>query len=430
MLYYFYPSVRTIVKKVIRSLSFVLLFFLCICPVLASQEIAHPYIAEVVGTLEATHPKLQDEQARQALTRKAEELDTTFSSLSVFEQDLAIQELVASLGDSHTTLGNIALHMDKDITVLPFSTTTFEGSYHIALLDKNGRDFLGWKLEAINGHDIQELLQRFSPLISHDNQVKLRRQLPNFLTIPLFLEEYGISGSDGTVRLTLSHQGRTVHYRMYPISRKEARQLERVTLAELRTGQPPTERTDTNYWWSVLADAGIYVQYNVCAPDKNYPMAAMAAEIRNHLEIHPDVPHVIIDLRYNGGGSDGVLNPLRTMLLDFPNLAVYAMVAEQTYSSAIINAIQLKEQGAILVGEETSGSVDHYGSVARIELSSGMRLNVSTKNILLSDMFPTAKSYGHSPIKPDYMVPLTLEDYLRGRDTAVEAIMKGLPVKE
>ena len=73
---------------------------------------------------------------------------------------------------------------------------------------------------------------------------------------------------------------------------------------------------------------------------------------------------VVLDLRYNGGGSDGVLIPLIHLLEERykqDGIQLYTLVGSNTFSSALINAVMLKEVGYIIVGEPTGGSVDHFG---------------------------------------------------------------------
>lgn len=80
--------------------------------------------------------------------------------------------------------------------------------------------------------------------------------------------------------------------------------------------------------------------------------------------------------------------------------------------------------GFPLAGEDTSGSVDHFGSVQSFQLpSSGLRVNVSSKFIALSDYFDAASGKGVETLQPDVKIAQTLGDTLTGRDTCVEKIL-------
>ena len=131
-------------------------------------------------------------------------------------------------------------------------------------------------------------------------------------------------------------------------------------------------------------------------------------------------------MRNNGGGSDGVIWPLLAVLRQAMDdgAEVVGLIGETTFSSAVINAVELQEMGAVLVGEPASGSVDHFGSVGSFALpNSGIRVGVSTKYIDLGTLLDADAGRGVEPLEPDVTVPQTLEDALAGRDSAVEWLL-------
>ena len=133
-----------------------------------------------------------------------------------------------------------------------------------------------------------------------------------------------------------------------------------------------------------------------------------------------------MDLRNNGGGSDGVIWPLLAVLRQEMDdgTQVVGLIGETTFSSAIINAVELQEMGAVLVGEPASGSVDHFGSVGTAALPhSGVRVGISTKYIDLGTLLDADAGRGVESLEPDVTVPQTMADTLAGRDTAVEWLL-------
>ena len=80
--------------------------------------------------------------------------------------------------------------------------------------------------------------------------------------------------------------------------------------------------------------------------------------------------------------------------------------------------------GAVLVGEPTSGSVDHFGSVGSFALpNSGIQVGVSTKYIDLGTLLDADTGRGVESLEPDVTVRQTMADTLAGRDTAVEWLL-------
>lgn len=86
--------------------------------------------------------------------------------------------------------------------------------------------------------------------------------------------------------------------------------------------------------------------------DPKQPMDGFAAQVEAELEAG-DYRQVLLDLRNNGGGSDGVLVPIILLVpgLVEEGVKVYGLVGEATYSSAIINAVELVDAGGVLAGQ-------------------------------------------------------------------------------
>ena len=103
---------------------------------------------------------------------------------------------------------------------------------------------------------------------------------------------------------------------------------------------------------------------------------------------------------------------------------VVGLIGEATFSSAVINAVELQEMGAPLVGERTSGSVDHVGAVRSFRLpNSGLQVGVSSQYIDLGTLLDADAGRGVESLEPDILVAQTMPDTLAGRDTAVEWLL-------
>ena len=189
--------------------------------------------------------------------------------------------------------------------------------------------------------------------------------------------------------------------------------------------QPATARQKCNYCALPLSGQVYYIQYNVCQEDPALPMEDFAAQVQADLEAG-GYSRVLVDLRNNGGGSDGVIWPLLSVLRQEMDdgTEVVGLIGEATFSSAIINAVELQEMGIPLVGEPASGSVDHFGSVGSFALpNSGVQVGVSTKYIDLGTLLDADAGRGVESLEPDVTVPQTMADTLAGRDTAVEWLL-------
>ena len=94
------------------------------------------------------------------------------------------------------------------------------------------------------------------------------------------------------------------------------------------------------------------------------------------------------------------------------------IIGRRTFSSAILNAIELKRRlGAILVGEPTGGAPSHHGEVLTFTLPrSGFTVQYSTK-------YHQNPDFEGDAVTPDLPVAATYADFLALRDPVLEAII-------
>jgi hypothetical protein len=279
---------------------------------------------------------------------------------------------------------------------------------------------------------MEKVLERFRDIISHDNEVQLRLRFKQLVNCTEVLEYCGFSEPGGRLSLTVSD----IHGRESKIdlgTPVEAAMVQTILndlifLDNLRKGYSATEfNRGKIYYAKALSDSVYYIQYNQCREDINFPMADFCAQITDDLKA-ADYNKIILDIRYNGGGSDGVLVPLLTLLGEIQrtgNVKLFCLVGERTFSSATINAMMMKEMGAIVVGAPTGGSVNHFGSVNMFMLpNSGINVTYSTKLINIADYMESGHGYGIETLVPDYEAGQTLDDYLNGIDTTVQFVME------
>lgn len=134
--------------------------------------------------------------------------------------------------------------------------------------------------------------------------------------------------------------------------------------------------------------------------------------------------NIIIDLRNNRGGDSDVLSPLVRFLKESKCIyKVFVLVGIDTYSSGIINLLELCAiDDAVSIGEIPHGNPTHYGEVVSFVLS-----NSKLKVFLLSSKIFRFKGYrlGES-FKPTFVVNTEIQDILNGRDTQMEFVRENI----
>lgn len=374
-------------------------------------------------TLEAEHPGLYAVTPKAEFTAQRTALESRLEGLTDLEFSLELQRLVAMAGDSHTTT---SLGGETDMAMLPFSVTRYEEDWILTTTDAANADALGKTVTALNGLPMDQVTERFASFVSADNPVKLRRQMRQVLYVEDILVFLDLAEPGGGVTLSLSDGDKSagdVHFA--PLSSAEFQNVETVRLSQKLTAQPATAYEKKHYFSLPLDEQTYYIQYNRCQQDPELPMEAFAAQVEKDLNAGA-YTQVLVDLRNNGGGSDGVIQPLLGVLAPRVwegKIQLCGLVGETTFSSAVINAVMIQEVGGYLAGSPASGSVDHFGAVNSFVLpNSGIKVNHSTKWIALSGLLESALGYGVASLQPDVAVEQTLADYLAGRDTLVDRL--------
>lgn len=375
--------------------------------------------------LKAIHPNIYaNTPENDFLVRKAQ-IESKLNSESDAQFVLDLQSFVALIMDSHTQLSiNI---VTKETLYYPMSLLSFDGEWVLSAAEESNRRLLGMTVTAFNGLSMDEVLLRFSKFLSADNLEKLKRQFRQGCYVEELLRYAGIVEDNGPLTLTLKNSaGGTETLTLNALDLDALKKLDISSLSDMRVKASDTDATDSYYYAKALNPTAYYIQYNRCAEAPDLPMKDFCAKIKTALDAG-SYSQIIVDLRYNGGGSDGVIYPLIMLLreeMDKKNTKVTALIGEATFSSAIINAVELQEMGCALVGEAASGSVNHFGSLKSFKLpNSGIPVQVSSKFISLSGFFDAAAGKGVVPLTPDISVPQTLSDYLAGRDTCVNWVL-------
>jgi C-terminal processing protease CtpA/Prc len=212
-----------------------------------------------------------------------------------------------------------------------------------------------------------------------------------------------------------------------PVSRNTSLEWRRLTqhvlsIPEDREDIPLyMQNTRQAYWSRYLEREGVlYIQYNQCREDPKKPFRPFARGIGRELR-RGSVQKLVIDLRFNGGGDSRVLHPLiRTLERDYREgreYELYTIIGRGTFSSAVLNAIDLDQRaGAVLVGEPSAGRPNHYGEVKSMRLPhSGMRLFYSTKYFSRYEKDTDA-------LYPDISARWSFADITTWDDEAMEAV--------
>ncbi|WP_312940004.1 hypothetical protein [Oscillibacter sp.] len=377
-------------------------------------------------TLKINHPDLFANAPETVFEARKSQIEQRLSTESSFDFALDCASLAALAKDSHT---NISLGSSGyDLHICLFDMDLYDGSWVLRAIDSAHKSLLGSKITAINGYSMEQVVEKFGTILSADNLVKLQY---SYWKMCYVLEPYqylGIAKQGEPMRIEVQDStGKTSTLTVSSVSQSAFRSEDLAMLSDWQTGPATTayDKTKT-YFAKELNSTTYYIQYNKCAEDKALPMKQFCQQVQAALDAG-SYSLILVDLRNNGGGSDGVIMPLLRLLAQQreQGVQVAGLIGKRTFSSAIINSVELQEMGFALAGEATGGSVDHFGAVQSFKLpNSGMRMGISSKFISMSGYFDAASGKGVEPLQPDVKIVQTLSDSQAGRDTCVEKILE------
>jgi hypothetical protein len=372
-------------------------------------------LAFLAKELPARHVNAFAHLSRAEFDAKVRELDGRISNLSDAAIRAGILKLVAALGDAHTN----ASVRGNALPLVPLIFYWYkDGVFVTAALEAN-RTLLGSKLVRVGRLGVDEACRSLGDYVPHENDSELKAQVPSMLMRVELLQAIGAMDKPGSVHLEFQP----------PTGAAQAVDIEPALFHERPqwvwafTGEPPLFQQDRDLPYSVtsLEGGNVYFRYNKCLSDLRKPFPKFAEEMKNFLS-QPGVTRFIIDLRNNSGGNSAVLDPFIAWLKTSPvnqKGKLFVLIGRQTFSSAVLNAVKLKnDTAAILAGEPTGGKPNHFGEVKSFQLpNSHIGISYSTK------YFHDFKDDTPS-LAPDIPVEPTSHDYMTGADPVLDTVLK------
>jgi len=357
------------------------------------------------------------------------DLKNDVPKLKDYEIKCRLAQIVASVGDAHTSL-----YLFSNSATYPMKLSWFNEELRILAADKEHKDILGKKLVAVNDMPIKEIMKKVNSLISHENEQWLRVVNADYVMMPDVLKLLGITSED---RAQFSLEDEANNISKIELSSKKFTSENVVMVKDempvkpLRFQYNPNNLSESLYWYKYLPEEKIlYFQYNECI-DRSI---AKSFGVKN-LDEYPyfgdfsdgllkaindnDIDKFIVDLRNNRGGASTLMTTLAKDLSNIDKLKgkVYVMIGRQTFSSGVMAALDLMDKtNAVFYGEPTGGNVNGYGDIKNLVLpNSKLEISYSTKYFEMSDKFTEG-------FIPDVTVIQKFDDYKQGIDDVYEAI--------
>ncbi len=246
---------------------------------------------------------------------------------------------------------------------------------------------------------------------------------PLYLLFPPVLQDLGYVDSIERIPMTLENPAGEVHeVAIEPVPMERFRQ--RLVPRPGADARPLYLRNvDDAYWYEVLEDRVLYVQFNQVRSAGGEPLAAFAEKLRR-VVTGEGVEHLVLDIRHNNGGVSYLSTELLRSLIHFETTTggqLYVLMGRNTYSAAQVFLTDVERlTDAILVGEPSGSRPNMVSEESSVILPfSGTIASISCRYFQQS--WPGDDRVW---IVPDIPIVLTVADYRAGRDPVLEVVLK------
>src|SRR5262245_24088855 len=372
----------------------------------------------LVETLPAKHVKPFARVSKSECLAAAAALDSSIPAMSADERAVGLMRLVAMLGDAHTVA--YAATMPPGFRSYPIRLYWFADGLRVAAAVKGQEALLGGRLVRVGATPVEDAVKAVATTFVSENEALLKTGAAQALTSVETLHGLRLVDDVSAARFVLERANETGALEQHetviaPVPGVPGAQWVRWPET---TGAPvplSRSRPQASYWSQRDTATGLfYIQYNRCQNAPDLSVADFAKTVLAGIDEQPPRA-VVVDLRYNGGGSSSLLQPLIEGLAKRPAVnardRLFVLIGRQTFSSALMNAVQFRQQTKVtLMGEPTGGKPNHFGETKTFSLPhSKMEIQYSTK------YFQQQKK-DEEALAPDVRVDVRGEDYAAGRD--------------
>ncbi len=268
--------------------------------------------------LMTTHPYFADAEHREEFADKLNSAYIECAELNnVVDFKLLLARLAASLNDGHTA---ISYWTNMDMIFPVRMVIDGDKSALVDVTSEEHRSLLGKLVTHINGHPLNEVLDKAREIVSADNDVNFENLVKDYFMFSEFWSFLGMSKEHLMLTLT---DGSIVD--ITPIRRNTLR------IAQLQSAtNRVTDRRNVLFDYTIFEPEGIcYLQFNQFADRVTHPQYTQLARFDNFVEemfsemATKDVETLVVDLQYNAGGNSMLGDVLLSWLYPTAELKSY-----------------------------------------------------------------------------------------------------------
>jgi len=368
----------------------------------------------LADSLPDLHYNLFMYEPEDSLLSRLDRLEQNLDNLSDMETVMEFTGVLASMRCSHT---GIAFWNYGDRTAFPISVMWLDDGLYVTAIDAEYLYLIGSRLIEYDGCNAIEAAAAMTEMFPATNDVVQRTRAETFMMMAYPMEALGFGDADSMVPFTfLEATGDTAIIQFKAIDQPIVESFHNSESVVL----PLWLGSDDFYWQRYLPERKmLYCAYNSCTLMDDYHINDYVEDLRG-LSESEHIEAVVVDLRRNSGGNSLIAAPLISWLRELSEnggIRLYLIIGRWTYSSGILNAIEISEiAGVVVYGENTGGAPNHLGEVRTAQLPwSGLSVSYPTK------YFQRVEGEG-ATMRPDVYIPLDSGMLFDGENRILDAI--------
>lgn len=323
---------------------------------------------------------------------------------------IELYKVIAKIGDEHTFV------VQKNKTNLSIEFKRFKEGLFVTAIDSVYGKYLLSRLLSINNCSLSEIQLQLKQVVPNINSSYFDVAMLRYINDPSFLSSMGLSSSDTSISYLLE-QGQLKQSVILTSSQRD-----KFKRFGLPNSTIPYVIGTSAYWFGYdkLRNM-VYLDYKDCRDDQTLSFAHFNEQMWDSIEKYQP-NKIIVDLRDNGGGNSAIMRPfierLKNSYLN-KNGKLFVLIGPRTFSSALMNAVELKRStNCILVGQPTSGNINHYGEVRGLMLpNTKIEIGYSTRNWVTWEG-------KRGNLVPDVSIIYSITNFSKGIDEALSYVYK------
>ncbi len=350
-----------------------------------------------------------------------DDLISKVDEIDQYQLFIGLMKIISSVGDGHTWIN---WWVNSGSGYFPLKFHEFADGIYLVHAIKGYEEILGKKLIKIGNIKVEEAINELMTIASGDNRFDRRRRIINsYLTKPGLLYGSGLNGSMDKLPLTFVDDiGNEIEIEVDPINSSEnsftfgitPMHPDMISAREMSSNPLYMERSSENFWIAELPEEKTaYLRFLRVLNDnkKGQTVNNLASELREVVS-SKNIEKLIIDVRFNGGGNNQLTRNLLHEIIKAEKVnrpgKLFLLINDYTFSAAGHFTTYIEQHtDAILVGEPTAFSPNHYGDPRNFSLPN-TGWTISASSLYWQNSLPWDN---RQFTEPDYFIDLSFDDY-------------------